>query len=97
MLVLRVRKIGLRFSESVFRLQYHLIGTAGMGEVVDERLRVKSVKSLRVVDASVFPHPEAVEICVDETSTSSAWFLLVILNDVPFLPRYLSAAACGMS
>jgi len=35
--------------------QYHLIGTASMGEVVDERLRVKGVKKLRVVDASVFP------------------------------------------
>jgi choline dehydrogenase-like flavoprotein len=35
--------------------QYHLIGTASMGEVVDERLRVKGVKGLRVVDASVFP------------------------------------------
>jgi choline dehydrogenase-like flavoprotein len=40
--------------------QYHLIGTAAMGEVVDDRLRVidgrgKIVKGLRVVDASVFP------------------------------------------
>lgn len=35
--------------------QYHLIGTASMGEVVDERLRVKGVERLRVVDASVFP------------------------------------------
>ena len=35
--------------------QYHLIGTAAMGEVVDERLKVKGVKGLRVVDASVFP------------------------------------------
>jgi len=33
--------------------QYHLIGTATMGEVVDERLKVKGVKKLRVVDASV--------------------------------------------
>jgi choline dehydrogenase-like flavoprotein len=50
--------------------QYHLIGTVSMGEIVDERLRVKGVKSLRVVDASVFPHPEVVEICVDGTSIS---------------------------
>ncbi|TKA79948.1 hypothetical protein B0A49_01278 [Cryomyces minteri] len=35
--------------------QYHLIGTAAMGEVVDDRLKVKGVKKLRVVDASVFP------------------------------------------
>lgn len=35
--------------------QYHLIGTASMGEVVDERLLVKGVDGLRVVDASVFP------------------------------------------
>ncbi|OAL26936.1 hypothetical protein AYO22_03880 [Fonsecaea multimorphosa] len=35
--------------------QYHLVGTATMGEVVDEKLAVKGVNSLRVVDASVFP------------------------------------------
>lgn len=35
--------------------QYHLIGTCAMGEVVDERLRVKGVRGLRIVDASVFP------------------------------------------
>lgn len=35
--------------------QYHLIGTASMGEVVDDKLLVKGVNSLRVVDASVFP------------------------------------------
>ncbi|CAO2650551.1 Nn.00g018430.m01.CDS01 [Neocucurbitaria sp. VM-36] len=40
--------------------QYHLIGTAALGEVVDQRLKVisgkgKVIKGLRVVDASVFP------------------------------------------
>ena len=35
--------------------QYHLIGTATMGEVVDDRLKVKGVNKLRVIDASVFP------------------------------------------
>jgi choline dehydrogenase-like flavoprotein len=35
--------------------QYHLIGTATMGEVVDDRLKVKGVNKLRVVDASIFP------------------------------------------
>lgn len=33
----------------------HSLGTCAMGQVVDERLRVKDVKGLRVVDASVFP------------------------------------------
>ncbi|KAK3044688.1 hypothetical protein LTS18_000617, partial [Coniosporium uncinatum] len=31
--------------------QYHLIGTCSMGEVVDDRLKVKGVNKLRVVDA----------------------------------------------
>lgn len=40
--------------------QYHLIGTAAMGEVVNDRLQVvdskrQVIKGLRVVDASVFP------------------------------------------
>lgn len=35
--------------------QYHLIGTCALGEAVDNDLRVKGVKGLRVVDASIFP------------------------------------------
>ena len=35
--------------------EYHLFGTAAMGKVVDDRLRVKGVDGLRVCDASVFP------------------------------------------
>lgn len=43
--------------------QYHLIGTAAMGEVVDDRLKVQGVDNLRVVDASVFPgHVSGVSI-----------------------------------
>ena len=35
--------------------EYHPCGTCAMGDAVDERLRVKGVQGLRVVDASVFP------------------------------------------
>ncbi|KGO36760.1 Glucose-methanol-choline oxidoreductase, C-terminal [Penicillium expansum] len=34
---------------------HHALGTCAMGQVVDEKLRVKGVRSLRVVDASVMP------------------------------------------
>jgi choline dehydrogenase-like flavoprotein len=43
--------------------EYHLIGTCAMGEVVDSKLRVKGVKGLRVVDASVFPNHVSGNIC----------------------------------
>ncbi|CAI7673639.1 unnamed protein product [Penicillium manginii] len=34
---------------------HHALGTCAMGQVVDEKLRVKGVRNLRVVDASVIP------------------------------------------
>lgn len=34
---------------------FHPVGTCGMGRVVDDRLRVRGVGNLRVVDASVMP------------------------------------------
>lgn len=45
----------VEFVKNHVSTQYHLIGTCTMGEVVDDRLRVKGVKGLRVIDASVFP------------------------------------------
>ncbi|KAJ5183507.1 alcohol oxidase [Penicillium capsulatum] len=35
--------------------EYHPCGTCAIGDVLDDRLRVKGVRGLRVVDASVFP------------------------------------------
>jgi choline dehydrogenase-like flavoprotein len=35
---------------------YHPVGSLAMGDTVDARLRVKGVKGLRVVDASIFPN-----------------------------------------
>lgn len=36
--------------------EYHPCGSLAMGDAVDSRLRVKGVKNLRVVDASIFPN-----------------------------------------
>ena len=49
----------------------HAAGTAAMGKVVDTHLRVKGVKGLRVVDASIFlvaigGHPQATLYCIAE-------------------------------
>jgi choline dehydrogenase-like flavoprotein len=42
---------------------YHPIGTCAMGAVVDGSLKVKGVKGLRIVDASVFPNHISGNIC----------------------------------
>ena len=34
---------------------HHAVGTCAMGQVLDEKLRVRGVKGLRVVDAGVMP------------------------------------------
>ena len=45
----------VEFVRNHISTQYHLIGTCTMGEVVDDKLKVKGVNNLRVIDASVFP------------------------------------------
>ena len=45
----------VNFVKNHISTQYHLIGTCTMGEVVDDTLKVKGAKNLRVIDASVFP------------------------------------------
>ncbi|KAL0064313.1 hypothetical protein AAF712_008759 [Marasmius tenuissimus] len=68
------------FARNTSRTVNHCIGTARMGPggveggVVDSELRVKGVKGLRVVDASIFPripenHPQAVVYIVAERAS----------------------------
>lgn len=45
----------VEFVRNHISTQYHLIGTCAMGEVVDDKLKVKGVNNLRVIDASIFP------------------------------------------
>ena len=45
----------IQYVKNHISTQYHLIGTCTMGEVVDDKLKVKGVNNLRVIDASVFP------------------------------------------
>jgi choline dehydrogenase-like flavoprotein len=47
---------GAKFFKQKCMGEYHPIGTCGMGDVVDERLRVKGVNGLRVIDASIMPN-----------------------------------------
>jgi choline dehydrogenase-like flavoprotein len=43
------------FVKNHISTQYHICGSCGMGEVVDDKLKVKGAKNLRIIDASIFP------------------------------------------
>lgn len=66
----RVRSQGRTF--------FHAAGTCSMGTVVDADLRVKGVKNLRVVDASVIPIPIAAhyQVCVYAIAEQAADMIL---------------------
>jgi choline dehydrogenase-like flavoprotein len=57
---------------------YHFGGTAAMGKVVDNELRVKGAKNLRVVDASVLPVPIAAhyQACIYALAEQAADIIL---------------------
>ncbi|KAK5213080.1 hypothetical protein LTR41_002028 [Exophiala xenobiotica] len=44
------------YASEVVMSEYHLCGSVAMGSSLDNRLRVKGVKNLRVVDAASFPN-----------------------------------------
>ncbi|KAK5123992.1 hypothetical protein LTR85_002189 [Meristemomyces frigidus] len=49
-------KEGQKWVHEFVMSEYHPCGSCAMGAAVDSRLRVKGVRGLRVVDASVFPN-----------------------------------------
>lgn len=52
---LRLCRSYVSWPHADFSPRYHTIGSCSMSEVVDDKLKVKGVENLRVIDASVFP------------------------------------------
>lgn len=73
--------------------QYHLIGTCAMGEVLDQRLRVKGVKNLRVIDASVFPGHVSGNIMATTYAVAEKGADLIKKDDGRFLTKVDSGKA----
>lgn len=67
--------------------QYHLIGTCTMGEVVDDKLKVKGVDNLRVIDASVFPTHVSGNIMATAYAVGEKGADLVKADDERFLMK----------
>ena len=72
--------------------QYHLIGTCTMGEVVDDKLKVKGVEGLRVIDASVFPTHVSGNIMATAYAVGEKGADLIKADDVRFLMKVDSKA-----
>lgn len=78
---------------------YHPLGTAGIGpnddDVVDERLRVRGVKGLRVVDASIFPGQPSGNNSAP--TQAAAWIAAdMILEDAKQRPRTQTGQLDGL-
>lgn len=72
--------------------QYHLIGTCTMGEVVDDKLKVKGVENLRVIDASVFPAHVSGNIMATAYAVGEKGADLIKVDDGRFLMKVDSKA-----
>lgn len=72
--------------------QYHLIGTCTMGEVVDDKLKVRGVDNLRVIDASVFPTHVSGNIMATAYAVGEKGADLVKADDGRFLMKVDSKA-----
>lgn len=73
--------------------QYHLIGTCTMGEVVDDKLKVKGVNQLRVIDASIFPGHVSGNIMASTYAVGEKGADLVKADDGRYLAKVDSAKA----
>ena len=51
---LKIKEERLDYIQNHVSTQCYLIGTASIDKVIDERLKAKGIRKLRVIDASVF-------------------------------------------
>lgn len=77
----------VEFVKNHISTQYHLIGTCTLGEVVDEKLKVRGVNGLRVIDASVFPGHVSGNIMSTTYAVAEKGADLVKADDERFLAK----------
>lgn len=83
----------VEYVRSHISTQYHLIGTCALGEVLDQKLCVKGVRNLRVVDASVFPGHVSGNIMATTYAVAEKGADLIKKDDGRFLTKVDSAKA----